>query len=218
MKFNLANACRGAVSGLLLLTLLSAGCSSPDNDPGLTDNPNSPAMTGSPTTGGGSTKEDFARFHVGDTVTVTISGLPEADAPQPHQEVIKDDGTITLPEIGKVVALGKTDGELQNAIHDAYVPQYYTHLTVTVNTGDRVYYVRGEVKNPDRFIYVGEVTITKAIAAAGDFTDFANRRHVVLIRSNGQHIVVNCNKILKGGAPDLPVYPGDQIFVSKSIW
>lgn len=163
-------------------------------------------------------KLDSARFSIGDTVTITLSGLPPGEIPEPHQEVIKEDGTITMPDIGKVAAAGKSPGELQNAIHDLYVPQYYTHLTVTVNTGDRVYYVRGEVKNPDRFVYVGEVTITKAIAAAGDFTDFANRRNVVLIRSNGQRIKVNCKKILNGDSPDLPVYPGDQIVVGRSIW
>jgi polysaccharide export outer membrane protein len=91
-------------------------------------------------------------------------------------------------------------------------------LTVTVSTGDRVYYVRGQVNKPDSLIYVGETTVTKAITSAGDFTDFANRRNVLLIRANGQQIHVNCNKVLAGEAPDPPVYPGDQIVVKKSIF
>jgi polysaccharide export outer membrane protein len=89
---------------------------------------------------------------------------------------------------------------------------------VTVSTGDRVYYVRGEVKMPGRELYVGETTVTKAIAAAGDFTDFANRSNVLLIRANGQHITVNCKKVLAGKEIDPPVYPGDQIVVKKSIF
>lgn len=217
MKINSVGACFGTVLGLLLITFLSAGCSSPNNDPGLNDNPTPPAMIHS-AANGNQTSSSSALFAVGDTVTVTISGLPPDQNPPPHEETIKEDGTITLPDIGKVMAAGKSPGDLQNAIHDLYVPHYYTHLTVTVNSGDRVYYVRGEVKNPDRFVYVGEVTITKAIASAGDFTDFANRRHVVLIRSNGQRIKVNCKKIQNGDAPDLPVYPGDQIIVGRSIW
>jgi protein involved in polysaccharide export with SLBB domain len=214
MKLNCFRSFIGTAASFALLTMLSSGCYSTSGDLALNDNPTAPAIAGS--VPAAPTADDFARFHIGDTVTVTLSGIP--DEPTPHQEPIKEDGTITLPEIGKIVAVGKTAGELQNAIHDAYVPQYYTHLTVAVTIGDRVYYVRGEVKTPDRLVYVGEVTVTKAIASAGDFTDFADRRHVVLIRSNGQHIKLNCKKILKGDEPDPPVYPGDQIYVPRSIW
>jgi len=31
-----------------------------------------------------------------------------------HEEPIKEDGTITMPLIGKITAVGKTTGELQN--------------------------------------------------------------------------------------------------------
>ncbi len=65
-----------------------------------------------------------------------------------HEETIKEDGTITLPLIGSVYAVGKTAGELQNEIYTNYVPKYYVRLTVTVKSGDRVYYVGGEVKSP----------------------------------------------------------------------
>jgi polysaccharide export outer membrane protein len=209
----------GTAASFALLTVLSAGCYSNSADMALTDNPTAPAIAGStPAAQVAPTAEDSARFHIGDTVTVTLSGIPDQEIPAPHQEPIKEDGTITLPEVGKIPAVGKSAGELQNAIHDAYVPKYYTHLTVAVTIGDRVYYVRGEVKSPDRLMYVGEVTVTKAIASAGDFTDFANRKAVILIRSNGQRIKLNCKKILQGKEPDPQVYPGDQIYVPRSIW
>ncbi len=159
---------------------------------------------------------DAARFHVGDTVIVTLSGLPEPI--EPHQESIKEDGTITMPNIGKVQAAGRTAGELQNQIHDLYVPKFYTHLTVTVNIGDRVYYVSGEVKAPGRQLYVGETTVTKAITSAGDFTDFANHKTVVLIRINGDRVKVNVDRVRNGKAEDPAVYPGDQIVVHRRIW
>jgi polysaccharide export outer membrane protein len=211
----------GTASSFALMSVLLSGCYSNGSDMALTDNPTAPAIAGSNASAPNpslAVPDDFARFHIGDTVTVTLSGLPESETPTPHQEPIKEDGTITLPEIDKIVAVGKTAGELQNAIHDAYVPRFYTHVTVAVTIGDRVYYVRGEVKSPDRLMYVGEVTVTKAIASAGDFTDFANRKAVILIRSNGQHIKVNCKKILKGDAPDPQVYPGDQIIVPRTIF
>ena len=64
-------------------------------------------------------------------------------------------------------------------------------------------------------IYVGPITVSKAITSAGDFTDYANRKTIVLTRANGQRFKLNCVKILDGEAPDPPVYPGDQIEVKR---
>jgi polysaccharide export outer membrane protein len=189
---------------LLLAGLSFTGCSSDE--------------TLSPDDKNGPPPAEVAHFHVGDTVAVTFSGLPDNDNPTPHQEPIKEDGTITLPDIGKIQAAGKTAGELQNEIHDLYVPKYYTHLTVTVSTGDRVYYVRGEVKVPGRQLYVGETTVSRAITSAGDFTDFASHKDVLLIRSTGQRIKVNMDKVMEGKAVDPPVYPGDQIEVERRFF
>ena len=192
-----------------------AGCSSPSDEALFSDMPNPPAMSGLPSAN--ESAADAARFHVGDTIIVSLSGLPVEILP--HQEPIKEDGTITMPDIGKVQAAGKTAGELQNAIHDLYVPRFYTHLTVTVNIGDRVYYVSGEVKaaRTSSFTSAKPPSI-KAITSAGDFTDFANHKTVVLIRANGDRIKVNVDRVRNGKAEDPPVYPGDQIIVHRRIW
>ena len=170
-------------------------------------------MTGSPATG--YIAAEVARFHVGNTVIVNLSGLPQ-DIPM-HQEPIKEDGTITMPDIGHVQAAGKTAGELQNEIYNLYVPKLYRHLTVTVSPGERVYFVTGEVKAPGRQLYAGQMTVTKAITTAGDFTDFANHK-VWLIRANGQRIKVNCKAALRDPSKDLQVYPNDQIQVPRRIF
>jgi protein involved in polysaccharide export with SLBB domain len=161
--------------------------------------------------------EMLPRLHIGDVVTITFSGLP--DTMEPLEKPIKEDGTITLPDIGRIKAEGKTGGELEDAIHDLYVPKIYTHLNVTVKTtSDSVYYVRGEVKSPGRLIYSGPITVSKAITSAGDFTDFADKSDVVLTRINGKRFVLNLNHILDGKDPDPPVYPGDQIDVTRRLF
>jgi polysaccharide export outer membrane protein len=202
------------VLGVLLAAFIFNGCSSRSNNILFSDNPQAPsALTG---TGTSPTDLTAARFHVGDTVTVDFSGT--ADQIPEHVEPIKEDGTITLPLIGAVRALGKTAGELQNDIHDLYVPKFYVRLTVTVSSPQRVFYVGGEVKQPGRLIYAGETTVTKAIQAAGDFTDFANRNKVLLIRGTGDTIKVNCTKAMQDPSLDPPVYPGDQIQVPRRIF
>jgi protein involved in polysaccharide export with SLBB domain len=160
---------------------------------------------------------EVAHFHVGDTVNIIFSGLPDATEFPPHEEIINEDGSITLPLVGSVQAVDKTAGELQKEIHSLYVPQYYVRLNVVVKPGDVVYYVRGEVKQPGRQLYLGETTVTKAIASAGDFTDFASHR-VTLIRANGDRVKVNVNKALEDPTLDAQVYPGDQVYVPRRIF
>ncbi len=191
------------VLGLLLASWVFNGCST-----------TSPTLDGA-----GINKQpnvEVARFHVGETVNISFSGTP--DQILPHEEIIKEDGNITLSLIGSIRAVGKTAGELQNEIHDLYVPKYFVRLTVTVKPGDLVYYVRGEVRQPGRQLYVGEITVTKAIASAGDFTDFANHSNILLTRANGQRIKVNGDKALQDSSKDPHVYPGDQIVVDRKIW
>jgi polysaccharide export outer membrane protein len=161
------------------------------------------------------TNPEVARFHVGETISVIFSGTPEQIPP--HEEAIKEDGTITLPLIGSVQAVGKKAGELQSAIHDLYVPKYYVRLNVVIKPGDLVYYVRGEVKQPGRQLYVGETTVTKAITSAGDFTDFSSHT-VNLIRANGEVIEVNVDKALSDPALDPQIYPGDQVDVHRRLF
>jgi polysaccharide export outer membrane protein len=190
------------LSGLLALGL--AGCASTD-DPGVMNPPSAGPNSGV-----------LPRLTIGDSILVTMADIP--DAPPPEEKAIKEDGTISMPQLGRIQAAGKTPGELEDYIHGLYVPSIYTHLTVTIKmANDRVYFVRGEVHNPNRLIYVGPITVTKAITSAGDFTDFANRNRVYLIRASGQRFKLDCDKILSGEAPDPPVYPGDQIEVKRRL-
>lgn len=185
---------------LLLASLIFTGCDS---------------MTGTAAPPPDTKPPVVAQFHIGETVSVSFSGT--LDIPPSHEEIIKEDGTITLPWIGAVKAVGKTAGELQTEIHDLYVPQYYVRLTVTVKPGDLVYFVRGEVKGPGRQLYVGHTTVTQAITSAQDFTDFANHT-VWLIRANGERIEVDVDNVLAGKGEDPQVYPGDQIDVHRRLF
>jgi polysaccharide biosynthesis/export protein len=200
---------------LLFATVMFTGCASDSNGPIFSDNPQPPVMTGLSGENAAPAGRDADRFHVGDTVIVDFSGLSDPNSMPEINETIKEDGTISLPFIGNVVAAGKTPGQLQTAIQNAYVPKYYLHLTVTVKSQARVYYVGGQVTKPGVQEYLGQTTVTKAIQAAGDFTDFANKSKVWLIRANGQRIKVDCKKALQDPSQDPAVYPGDQIQVPR---
>lgn len=157
--------------------------------------------------------ETADKLRVGDTVRVDFSNLSDRQI-SPHEEQIKGDGSITLPLIGSIQAVGKTTGELQREIQTAY-SKYYVSMTVTVKAPERYYSVGGEVRSPKRDVYVGGTTVIKAIQSAGDFTEFAKRTKVQLTRANGKTFTINCDKALRDPRLDLPVYPGDTIHVPR---
>ena len=207
---------------LLLGTLLVvSGCKNTDHNAALAErfgsasNPPSPAASAASTNGHSSAlPTEFSRLRVGDLVMINFS---DVERPPGKVEVnIPDSGVITLPYNVKIKADGKTTTELENEIRSKYVPALYIALTVTVRTDMRVYYVDGEVKNMRGALpYVGEVTVLRAIANAGGFSDFANKKNIELRRLNGQRFVINYYKALKDPTLDLPVYPNDHIIVNK---
>lgn len=169
-----------------------------------------------PAAGGPTPAPTSEKFNPGDLVIVTFSGLSDAVIPQ-HEERVKEDGTITLPFIGSVVAQGKGPGELQKEIRSKYIEGkiYPESINVTVKGQDRFYFVGGEVRSPNRYIYGEGMTVLKAIQSAGDFTDFARKTKVSVTRLDGRKFTINCEKALEKPELDLPVYPGDRVHVPR---
>lgn len=203
---------------LALVAVLISGCAT-NSDPMFTSDPAVETVS-QPAAGAASNQTTGAtvgtlRFKKGDLVIISFSGSP--DLLPNHEERIKEDGNITLPLIGSVKAEGKSDGELQKAIQELYVPKYYVRLTVNVKalTPEQLYSVLGEVRAPGPKAYVPGTTLTKAIGSAGGFTDFANKKSVTLTRSNGQKLKVNYNDAIKDPKKDPPVFPDDSINVDK---
>ena len=205
-------ACGAVLAGMTL-----SGCGTTGDEPVFTDNPSAPSMAGLSSSSSQSGSER-AVFNAGETVIVATSTGSDSEtgpiAASGQNYLIADDGTITLPLIGTVQAAGKSPAELQEEITKRYVPQYYINLTVTVTAQYRVFYVGGEVGHPGPEVYNGQTTVTTAIQAAGDLTQFAS--HMIwLTRADGTRIHVNYNQALKDSSKDLQVFPGDKIHVPR---
>ena len=153
----------------------------------------------------------------GNHITITFSGL--STIPVPYVCRIREDGTISPPYLkNPVTAAGKTIGGLESELEQAYVPDIYKTINVTIKTADRFFYVGGEVRQPSRQIFIGRITVTQAIQSAGDFTDFADQRSVRVIRANGKVDIVDCKAALDDPTKDLMVYPGDNIVVERRLF
>lgn len=216
-----------AAAALLLVSLLLAGCYNPEAasgggySPALSGGSQAPSPALEPvkiptpaTPPPGSVASPILR--VADLVTIDWFDTP---TPQPqYKERIRDDGKLILPLNVVVQAAGRTLAQLQDDIRKEYVPKYYHHLTVTVKTDERVYFVGGEVQSPSRQFFQDGITVLRAIDTAGGFTDFANRKNIELRRSNGQSVKINWNKAMKDPKLDPVVYPNDQIIVHKRLF
>ena len=188
------------ISSVLLLTCALAGCGTP-----RAAHPADPQK-------GGST--DLLR--PGDAVYISFSGVIE---PPPRvEDRIRENGCITLPFVGEVQAAGLTRSLLQERVHALYVPKLYKRLTVSVNPDIRYFYVSGQVKREGSIPYVGGMTVLKAIAAAGGFTDFAKKGKVQITRADGKVETVDCDRAQRDSGMDLTVFPDDQIYVPRRLF
>lgn len=134
---------------------------------------------------------------------------------QKIEQMVQEDGHLTLILGQKVKAAGKKTSELQSDIVALYVPKYYRRMTVNIKRDNRYYWVDGSVKNPSQRPYTGEMTVLRAIAAAGGFNEYANKRKVEVLRANGKIEHVDAVKALKNSKLDVPIYPGDTVHVRE---
>jgi protein involved in polysaccharide export with SLBB domain len=213
-----------SVCCLVLAGLIAVGCKTgsstktfrdPATDSAALSNTVPVAFAGAGAGSNDVTKE--LRIRPGDSIIVTFSDLPKEPFVIPYEERVKEDGTILLLQNLTFTAAGKTRAELEQEVHDAYVPKFYVRLTVSVRQKQETqfYYVLGEVKMPGRQIYVSRLTVLGAIASAQGFTDFARKTVVKLTRSDGRQFTIDCNKALKNPKLDLEVYPGDTVYVPR---
>ena len=103
-------------------------------------------------------------------------------AVSPATYLINSEGFIDLPTIGRLKVAGLTVKEVREAIL-VPVSKDIINPSVNVRLINFKISVMGEVMRPGTIQVVSErVTILEALAEAGDFTPYSNRRHVMVIR------------------------------------
>ena len=80
------------------------------------------------------------------------------------------------------------------------------------------YYVWGQVRSPGAYNLGASPDIVELLSAAGGPTEYADTRHVVLIRATTQQRVnVNLKRMLFSGQV-ISLSPGDVVLVPNSAW
>ena len=97
---------------------------------------------------------------------------------------ISQEGTIDIPNVGKVFVLNQTLEEAKETIL-AKAEDYLINPFVVVKLANFEFTILGEINHPGKYpVYKDGLTIYDALAMAGDINDYGNLTKVKIIRSN----------------------------------
>ena len=153
---------------------------------------------------------------VGDVIQIFLRGIPSSDA---LEDVIDENGNVSLPLINEVRAAGMTAAELERNIRKTYLEQdIYRNIAVTVVVPTRYYFIQGEIRGPGRFQLVSATRVSQAIAGAGGYTEYASGQ--VVVKRGGKIVktIRNAKRLERTPDDDILLEPDDIIEVRRSLW
>jgi polysaccharide export outer membrane protein len=137
---------------------------------------------------------------------------------QSRNALVSPDGTIQLPMVGSVPAIGLTLDEIGREVNARY-RLYFGGIEVTpilTQRAPRFIYVVGEVPQGGRFELTGPTSAVQAIALAGGFNDGGNLRQVVVFRRDANWQLIATRLDLGGALNGRRPYPSDEIWLRDS--
>jgi protein involved in polysaccharide export with SLBB domain len=159
-------------------------------------------------------------FRAGDTFEWRLTGMP-ADVVQDIAQLqftIGPEGTVNIPLIGKVKAIGLNATQLSDAIEAKFIAdKIFTRPTVIINPTavQRFVSVSGGVRAPQRLIWTADMTLTSAVGNAGGVSDFGNPNKIILIREGKRLGPYSLKELGKDPSRDPKLLPGDQVNVPE---
>jgi protein involved in polysaccharide export with SLBB domain len=162
-----------------------------------------------------------ASLRIGDPLEIRIGGVPADDQQQVNNiYTIDANGSINLPYINKVKAEGLTPAQLARSIEEMYrANKIFTNPNITIFMAPSARFVNvgGSVRQPMRVPFTEDMTLLTAINGAGGFNDFADQRHVRVLR--GKEVkVYDVRQFRKDPSKDVKLQPGDRVEVPQSFF
>ena len=150
------------------------------------------------------------QLNAGDSVRVYVYGEPDLTF---ESLLIGQNGRISYPFLGELTVSGKTSAELQQLIVDGLKPDYLIDPRVAVSVVRyRPFFVNGEVNRPGGVDFQPGLTLRKAIALAGGFTERANKKEVLVISDSDPE------RLERKVGLEYPVQPGDIFTVRDTFF
>lgn len=167
------------------------------------------------------TPEIIIQVVEGDTPLNDLRDAVDARAGQGGQSRfanVAPDGTIQLPLIGSVPAIGLTLEEIGREVNARY-RLYLGGVVVTPildTRAPRFIYVVGEVGQSGQFPLTGPTSAMQAIALAQGFNAGGNLRQVIVFRRDANWQLIATKLDLNGALNGRRPYPSDEIWLRDS--
>ncbi|ASM97388.1 polysaccharide biosynthesis/export family protein [Vibrio vulnificus] len=121
-------------------------------------------------------------------------------------------GLVNFPYIGEVKLTGRTPSEIETEIENRLRGDYLLNPMVTVNLESfRLFYISGEVEQPNGYEYQPRLTVEQAIAMAGGLTDRADKGDINIRTGSTLELIEDVELTH-------PVNPGDTVIVEQSFF
>jgi polysaccharide export outer membrane protein len=133
---------------------------------------------------------------------------------------VRPDGRITLPLINDVQAAGLTPEQLRDEVMTA-AAKYVVDPNVSVVVkaiNSRKVFITGSVGKPGVYPLTAPTTVMQLIALAGGLQEFADGKHIIVMRTENGHQVAlpfNYKDVLsrKNLKQNIELKPGDTVIV-----
>ncbi|QDP00653.1 polysaccharide biosynthesis/export family protein [Thalassotalea sp. PS06] len=120
------------------------------------------------------------RIDSGDKIAIEVYGEPELS----REMLLNDSGKINYPFLGEITIQGLTLYQVEQKIHQGLKGDYLINPNVSVSIITyRPFFIDGEVKKPGGYPYQPGLTVAKAAAVAGGFTERASLEKIFIVKS-----------------------------------
>lgn len=158
-----------------------------------------------------SQEDTFSSYKLGSGDIINISVFGQEDLTKEVR--LSHLGVINYPFLGDIRAVGLTAAELESLIYNGLLGDYLVKPSVSVTILEyRPFFIDGEVKKPGGYPYQPGLSIDKAAALAGGYTERASKTKIQVVRNiNGQEQTLQVQSVFT-------VLPGDIVTIQQSFF
>ena len=149
------------------------------------------------------------RLGSGDIIKVSVFGEDDLSL----ETRLPQTGTLSYPFLGDIQVVDLTISELEAFIFNGLEGDYLISPSVSVTVIEyRPFFIDGEVKKPGGYPYQPGLSVDKAAALAGGYTERASKDKIVIVRN-----MSGIQTTLSGESKDI-ILPGDIVTIRQSFF
>lgn len=145
----------------------------------------------------------------GDVVKITVFGQEDLSV----QTRLSNAGVINYPFLGDLSLVGLTVNQVENTIDQGLRGDYLVNPSVSVTVLEyRPFFIDGAVRRAGGYPYQPGLSVNKAAAIAGGYTERALKEKIIIVRK-----IAGIETTIEASASDT-ILPGDIVTVQERFF